>query len=109
MSLIAEVRRKAIHLAFILVPLVYLYDLLPKRFIVRGLLLATAISIAIEIVRLNDRRVRKVREFFEGREGKYARRLSEERTPALARRWRFRMDMDEENFRGIYRKFCGEP
>ena len=45
--MIAEVRRKAIHLAFILVPLIYLYDLLPKAFIVRGLLVATAVSIAI--------------------------------------------------------------
>ena len=66
MSLIAEVRRKAIHLAFILVPLIYLYDLLPRAFIVRGLLAATAVSIAIEIVRLNDRRVRMVFKRFFG-------------------------------------------
>ena len=66
MSVIAEVRRKAIHLAFIVVPLVYLYDLLPKAFIVRGLLAATAVSIAIEIVRLNDRRVRMVFKRFFG-------------------------------------------
>ena len=58
MSLMPEVRRKAIHLSFILVPLIYLYDLLPKAIIVRGLLLAVLVSIVFELARLHDARVR---------------------------------------------------
>jgi dolichol kinase len=65
-SLVPEVQRKAIHLAFILIPLVYLYDLMPRTLLVRGLLAATAVSIAIEIVRLNDRRVRMIFKRFFG-------------------------------------------
>ena len=58
MSLAPEIRRKAIHLSFILVPLIYLYDLLPRRFIVRGLLVAVLVSLVFELVRLHDPRVR---------------------------------------------------
>jgi dolichol kinase len=58
MSLLPEIRRKAIHLSFILVPLIYLYDLLPRGFIVRGLLLAVLASIVFELMRLHDARVR---------------------------------------------------
>jgi dolichol kinase len=58
MSLLPEIRRKAIHLTFILIPLIYLYDLLPKPFIVRGLLVAVLASIAFELFRLHDARVR---------------------------------------------------
>ena len=58
MSLLPEIRRKAIHLSFILVPLIYLYDLLPKPIIVRGLLIAVAVSIVFELARLHDARVR---------------------------------------------------
>jgi len=58
MSLLPEVRRKAIHLSFILVPLIYLYDILPKAIIVRGLLLAVLVSIVFELARLHDARVR---------------------------------------------------
>jgi len=58
MSLLPEIRRKAIHLSFILVPLIYLYDVLPKRFIVRGLLAAVLVSLVFELVRMHDARVR---------------------------------------------------
>ena len=59
MSLLPEIQRKAIHLTFILVPLIYHYDLLPKSFIVRGLLVATLLSILFELARLHDARVRR--------------------------------------------------
>src|SRR5262249_39024408 len=39
--------------------------------------------------RLKDRRVRKVRDFFEGRHGKYSRYLANERTPQVAQDWHF--------------------
>jgi dolichol kinase len=58
MSLLPEIRRKAIHLSFILVPLIYLYDVLPKRVIVRGLLAAVLVSLVFELVRMHDARVR---------------------------------------------------
>lgn len=58
MSLLPEIRRKAIHLSFILVPLIYLYDVLPRWLIVRGLLVALLASIVFELVRLHDARVR---------------------------------------------------
>jgi glycerol-3-phosphate acyltransferase PlsY len=65
-SLLPEIQRKAIHLSFILIPLVYLYDLLPKRFIVQGLLVATLVSIVIELARLHDARVRAYFRMFFG-------------------------------------------
>ena len=65
MSILPEIRRKAIHLTFILVPLIYHYDLLPKVVIVRGLLIATLLSILFEVARLHDARVRMFfRQFF---------------------------------------------
>ncbi len=57
---------------------------------------------------LRDRRVRRVRDFFEGPHGKYSQDLASRRTPQLARDWHFRMDIDMENFRSIYSKFCGQ-
>ena len=65
MSLLPEIQRKAIHLSFILIPLIYHYDLLPKWFIVRGLLVAILVSILFELARLHDARVRRFfRTFF---------------------------------------------
>ncbi len=58
MSLLPEIRRKGIHLSFIVVPLLYHYDVLPRWFIVRGLLVAVLVSIAFELARLHDPRVR---------------------------------------------------
>ncbi len=59
MSLLPELQRKAIHLTFILIPLIYHYELLSKPFIVRGLLVATLLSILFELARLHDARVRR--------------------------------------------------
>jgi dolichol kinase len=58
MSLLPEIRRKAIHLSFIVIPLIYLYDVLPRHIIVRGLLVAVLASIVFELGRLHDARVR---------------------------------------------------
>lgn len=55
---------------------------------------------------LKDRRVRKVRDFFEGPHGKYSRNLADQRTPQVAKDWHFRMNMDMDNFRDFYSKFC---
>jgi len=65
-SLLPEIQRKAIHLSFILIPLIYLYDLLPRWFLVRGLLVATLVSIVIELARLHDARVRAYFRLFFG-------------------------------------------
>lgn len=54
---------------------------------------------------LKDRRVKKVRDFFEGPQGKYSQRLANQRTPPVANRWHFRMNMDMDNFRHFYSKF----
>jgi hypothetical protein len=55
---------------------------------------------------LKDGRVKRVRDFFEGPRGKYSRHLADERTPGVARDWHFRMNMDLDNFRAFYSKFC---
>ena len=55
---------------------------------------------------LKDRRIRRVRDFFEGPHGKYSQYLANQRTPQLANDWHFRMDMDMDNFRQFYSKFC---
>ena len=55
---------------------------------------------------LKDRRFTKVRDFFELPRGKYSEALAEQRTPSVAREWRFRLDMDMDNFRHFYSKFC---
>ncbi|MCP3980164.1 MAG: hypothetical protein GY716_12735 [bacterium] len=54
---------------------------------------------------LRDRRVRRVRDFFSGPHGKYSRELANRRTPPVAKRWHFRMNMDMDNFRNFYTKF----
>jgi len=55
---------------------------------------------------LKDRRVKKTRDFFETAQGRRARDLAERRTPPVAKDWNFRMDMDMDNFRQLYSKFC---
>lgn len=55
---------------------------------------------------LKDRRFKKVRDFFEFPQGKFSKQLAEQRTPLVAREWRFRLDMDMDNFRQFYSKFC---
>jgi hypothetical protein len=37
---------------------------------------------------------------------KYQSRLAEERTPAVARRWGFRMNMDLDSFRSLFDRFA---
>lgn len=56
---------------------------------------------------LKDRRIKRVRDFFEGPHGKYSRYLAEHRTSQVAKDWHFRMNMDMDNFRTFYSKFCG--
>lgn len=55
---------------------------------------------------LKDRRVKNVRDFFDGPHGKYSRYLADQRTPTVAKDWHFRMNMDMDNFRDFYSKFC---
>ena len=65
MLLVSEIKRKAIHLAFILVPLAYHYDhdgLFTKTFVVNGLLIATLVALLVDAVRLHHP---KVRSFFQ--------------------------------------------
>lgn len=53
---------------------------------------------------LRDERVRKTEDFFLLARGGRARRLAERRTPPLARRWRFRMNMPMESFESLFEK-----
>jgi hypothetical protein len=55
---------------------------------------------------LKDRRITKVHDFFEARYGKYSQYLAEQRTPRVAKNWHFRLDMDMDNFRQFYSKYC---
>jgi len=55
---------------------------------------------------LRDRRVKRVRNFFDPHPGKYAQKLADQRSPQIARDWLYRMDMDMDNFRQFYSKFC---
>jgi DNA-binding transcriptional ArsR family regulator len=54
--------------------------------------------------RLRDRRRTRVRPFFAGPQGRRARALAQARTPALARRWGYLMNMDLESFASPFRK-----
>ncbi len=54
---------------------------------------------------LRDGRVRKDQPFFLLPRGRRARRLAEERTPEVARSWRFRMNMSYESFESTFRRF----
>jgi hypothetical protein len=55
--------------------------------------------------RLRDGRVRRDQPFFLLPRGRRARRLAEERTPSVARSWRFRMNMSFDAFETTFRKF----
>lgn len=54
---------------------------------------------------LRDKRVRRMREFFDLPKGKFERQLNERNTPALARKWHFHMNLPLESFRAAFRKF----
>lgn len=60
---------------------------------------------AAEAERLRDGRTRKMENYFLEMEGPRAARLTVLRTPALARRWLFRMNMPMETFESHFRKF----
>jgi hypothetical protein len=75
-----------------------------------GLLLELAgkVGHAPELVRaaraLRDRRRRRVRQFFRRDTGRYALALARLRTPRLARRWGYLMDMSLELVTAVFRK-----
>jgi DNA-binding transcriptional ArsR family regulator len=54
---------------------------------------------------LRDRRFRKTQDFFLTEDSERGRRLADLRTPALARDWRFRMNMPLESFQAPFEKF----
>lgn len=53
---------------------------------------------------LRDRRRRALRPFFSGGRGPLARAAAQEKSPALARRWGFLMNMELESFATTFRK-----
>ncbi len=55
--------------------------------------------------RLRDKRVTTEGDFFDGPHSKYGRELAARRTPDVARRWHYRMNMDLEVFASTFRKF----
>jgi len=56
---------------------------------------------------LRDRRFKAPRDFFyAASRSRRQRRLAEEKTPPLARRWRLRMNMDLDAFRSTFEKFA---
>ncbi|MFH1262529.1 MAG: hypothetical protein V1495_03660 [Pseudomonadota bacterium] len=55
---------------------------------------------------LIDRRVKYSEPFFRnGSPNKYVAALADRRTPPLARKWHFTMNMDMDDFRTFFRKF----
>lgn len=56
---------------------------------------------------LRDARASQVEDFFLFEQGERAWRLAEENTPALARKWLFRLNMPFEAFESTFRKFVG--
>jgi hypothetical protein len=53
---------------------------------------------------LRDRRRTALRPFFSGGRGSFARAVAQEKSPALARRWGFLMNMELESFATAFRK-----
>lgn len=54
---------------------------------------------------LRDERVRRTEDFFVLERGRRAQTLAEQRSPALARAWGFRMNMSLESFQATFDKF----
>ncbi|MFH1018592.1 MAG: winged helix-turn-helix domain-containing protein [Pseudomonadota bacterium] len=52
-----------------------------------------------------DRRVKRQEPFFEVSTSKYAQALAHKRTPRLARKWHFLMNLDMDDFRSLFEKF----
>jgi hypothetical protein len=57
---------------------------------------------------VRDERVSRTSDFFYNATSRDAQLLAESRTPRVARRWHFRMNMDEETFRSHFDKFVHE-
>ncbi len=57
---------------------------------------------------LRDRRVKVERDFFSSDRDAYSRQLSTQRTPDVARRWQFRMNMTLDTFASTFRKFAAD-
>jgi hypothetical protein len=57
---------------------------------------------------LREKRSLKTVDFFVIRRGRRARALAAKRTPALARKWGFRMNMPLDSFVAIFRKFMDD-
>jgi hypothetical protein len=58
--------------------------------------------------RLRDARFRKTQDFFVTEPGERSRELAELRTPEVARRWHFRMNMPLESFKTSFDKFAAK-
>ena len=56
---------------------------------------------------LRDRRMGKTQDFFPAERGERARALADLRTPDVAKRWHFRMNMPMESFQSAFDKFSG--
>jgi hypothetical protein len=60
--------------------------------------------------KLRDRRIHRPREFFHGTTPtRRAREQADRNTPAVARRWGYRMNMDLDTFRTLFEKFADAP
>ena len=55
-----------------------------------------------------DHRVRRSKDFFVGRNSTHARSLAEQRTPPVARKWHFRMNVSMDSFSSTFRKFVSD-
>ena len=60
--------------------------------------------LAHRAVRLRDRRRTALRPFFSGGRGSFARAAAREKSPRLARRWGYSMNMELESFAAAFRK-----
>jgi hypothetical protein len=58
--------------------------------------------------RFRDRRVRKPRDFFTASGSGYASKLAEGRTPNIARRWHYRMNMNMDAFKSLFLKHLSD-
>jgi hypothetical protein len=59
--------------------------------------------------RVQDARFRKTQDFFTTGSSERARKLAELRTPEVARRWHFRLNMPLESFKATFDKFDTRP
>lgn len=56
--------------------------------------------------KVRDRRVLRVQNFFDvADEGKYEKLLTEQNTPKVAKKWKYRMNMEFDTFQSLFNKF----